>query len=416
MAKSSGPAVTTAGLGGALASPSEHTRRSAFFGMAWVSVAFVAASAAPSPIYVLYQRAWHFDTWLLSLAFSIYAFTLLAALLTAGSISDYLGRRVVLIGAIVLEVVALALLLFATDITHVLIARAIQGLATGVATSTVSAALADLSPARNRQLGATVGSVTPLAGLAAGALSSGLIIQFNPTPIPIVFTVLIALLVVGLVFVVRAPETIAFRPGALASLAPRLKVPAASRAAFLASSFLNVGVWLTTSLVLGLLPQINRDVFNVHSGIANGGIIALLTGVGAVSVVLTRKFTARRSALVSAVTLALGAALEGIGILTIDMWIFIIGAAIAGVGAGVGFSGYIRLVIQTAEPDDRAGVFAAMYVVSYLTFGFPVIAAGLLLATLGTTVVSFAFCCLTIGASIVGLVTTRRYSHKAELA
>ncbi|MFI2364030.1 MFS transporter [Promicromonospora sp. NPDC019610] len=392
----------------------DQRRRVAFFGMAWVSVAFVAASAAPSPIYVLYQAAWHFDSWLLSLAFSIYAFTLLIALLTVGSVSDYLGRRPVLIGAVIAEIIALVLLLTATDIGHVLLARAIQGFATGVATSTVSAALADLSPKCNRQLGATVGSITPLAGLAAGSLASGLIIQAVDAPIPVVFTTLIAILLVGLALVLVAPETIPRHPGAVRSLLPRLHVPARSRAAFLASSFLNIGVWLTTSLVLGLFPQINRDVFNIHSGIVNGGIIALLTGSGAIAVVLTRSFTALQSAQVSAVALVAGAAIEGVAVATVDVWLFAAGAVIAGVGAGVGFSGYIRLVIQTAEPDDRAGVFSAMYVVSYLTFGIPVIIAGIVLGTFGTGSAAIGFCCLTIAASLAGLLVIRRYTQNLK--
>jgi predicted MFS family arabinose efflux permease len=392
----------------------DQRRRLAFFGMAWVSVAFVAASAAPSPIYVLYQEAWHFDSWLLSLAFSIYAFTLLIALLTVGSVSDYLGRRPVLIGAVIAEIIALGLLLTATDISHVLLARAIQGFATGVATSTVSAALADLSPRRNRQLGATVGSITPLAGLAAGSLASGLIIQAVDAPIPVVFTTLIVILLVGLALVLIAPETIPRHPGAVRSLLPRLHVPAQSRAAFLASSFLNVGVWLTTSLVLGLLPQINRDVFGIHSGIVNGGIIALLTGAGAISVVLTRTFTARQSAQLAAVTLVAGAVIEATAIATVDVWLFAAGAAIAGVGAGVGFSGYIRLVIQTADPDDRAGVFSAMYVVSYLTFGIPVIVAGIVLSTFGTGPAAIGFCCLTIAASLTGFLIISRYTQSLK--
>lgn len=389
-------------------------RRVAFFGMAWVSVAFVAASAAPSPIYVLYQAAWHFDSWLLSLAFSIYAFTLLLALLTVGSVSDYLGRRPVLIGAVLAEIVALVLLLTATDIGHVLLARAIQGFATGVATSTVSAALADLSPRRNRQLGATVGSITPLAGLAAGSLASGLVIQAVAVPVPVVFTTLIVIVSVGLALVLIAPETIPRHPGAARSLLPRLHVPAQSRAAFLASSFLNVGVWLTTSLVLGLLPQINRDVFGIHSGLVNGGIIALLTGVGAISVVLTRTFAARQSAQLSAVTLVAGAVIQATAIATVDVWLFAVGAAIAGVGAGVGFSGYIRLVIQTADPEDRAGVFSAMYVVSYLTFGIPVIVAGIVLGTFGTGPAAVGFCCLTIAASLTGFLVVSRYTHRSK--
>lgn len=389
-------------------------RRRAFFGMGWVSVAFVAASSAPSPLYVLYQAQWHFDSYLLSVAFSIYAFTLLLALLTAGSLSDHLGRRPVLVGAIIAELAAMALLLFATDVSHLLIARAIQGLATGVATTTVSAALTDLSPTTNRQLGATVGSITPLAGLATGSLAAGLIAQLAPQPIHVVFTALLIVLLVGLTFVLTSPETVSRHSGALQSLAPTLKVPLSSRPAFIASSFLNVAVWLTTALALGLIPQINRDVFNVHSGIANGGIIALLTGLGAVANVLTRRLPARTNAITASTLLAVGAATQAAGILATSLPIFVIGSAIAGAGVGIGFGGYIRFVIQTAGVAERAAVFSAMYVVSYATFGLPVIIAGILLGFVADPIITTAFCVLTIVSSVLGLLAMRGFATPAS--
>ena len=46
---------------------------------------------------------WGFPVWLLTIAFAIYAIALLAALLIAGSLSDYIGRRPVLIGALAVE-------------------------------------------------------------------------------------------------------------------------------------------------------------------------------------------------------------------------------------------------------------------------------------------------------------------------
>ncbi|WP_412148541.1 MFS transporter [Curtobacterium flaccumfaciens] len=393
---------------------SAATRRRAFIGMGWVSVAFVSASAAPSPLYVLYQEHWHFASYLLSVAFSVYAFTLLIALLFAGSLSDYLGRRPVLAAAIIAELVAMTMLLLATNVAHVLIARAIQGFATGVATATVSAALADLSPAHNKQLGATIGSITPLAGLAVGSGAAGFIVQATQQPIHVVFTAILVVLVIGMVFVITAPETIRRQPGALASLTPQLRVPPAARSAFVASSFLNIAVWLTTSLALGLIPQINREVFHVASGVANGGIIALLTGIGAVAVVLSRKLPPSSSTLVAAVTLAAGALAQAVGVLTDDLILFVIGSAIAGIGVGVGFGGYIRLVIQTAAAHDRAAVFSAMYVVSYLTFGIPVIIAGVLLGFAPAPAVAACFCALTVASSVLGLIAVRRFTRKVS--
>ncbi|WP_438296223.1 hypothetical protein [Streptomyces sp. HUAS TT7] len=63
--------------------------------------------------------------------FSAYALTLLGALLTAGTLSDHLGRRPVLIGALLAEVAAMAAFATAQGITALIAARILQSLATG---------------------------------------------------------------------------------------------------------------------------------------------------------------------------------------------------------------------------------------------------------------------------------------------
>ncbi|MEO8906883.1 MAG: MFS transporter, partial [Microbacteriaceae bacterium] len=130
------------------------SRGLAFTGIALILVILFASSAAPSPFFVVYQVEWGFPSWLLSFAFAIYAVTLLIALLSVGSLSDHIGRRPVLIGALALQAAAMVLFAFAPNIETVVLARAIQGVATGAATGAFSAALTDLAPARNRALGA----------------------------------------------------------------------------------------------------------------------------------------------------------------------------------------------------------------------------------------------------------------------
>ena len=68
-----------------------------------------AASSAPSPLYGLYREAWGFSAATLTAVFASYAFALLAALLLFGSLSDHLGRRTVIVLALVLEIVSVLL-------------------------------------------------------------------------------------------------------------------------------------------------------------------------------------------------------------------------------------------------------------------------------------------------------------------
>jgi MFS family permease len=56
-------------------------------------VSLLAASAAPTPLYATYGRAWGFTSVTTTIVFGVYAVAVLAALLTLGRLSDYLGRR-----------------------------------------------------------------------------------------------------------------------------------------------------------------------------------------------------------------------------------------------------------------------------------------------------------------------------------
>ena len=69
--------------------------------MAVTLAALLFASSAPSPLYVIYQAEWDFSALTLTAVFAVYAVALLSALLVAGSLSDHLGRRPVLLAALV---------------------------------------------------------------------------------------------------------------------------------------------------------------------------------------------------------------------------------------------------------------------------------------------------------------------------
>jgi MFS family permease len=97
----------------------------AFAGVTISFLGLFLAAGAPSPLFRLEQQEWGFPVWLLTIAFAIYAIALLAALLIAGSLSDYIGRRPVLIGALGIEAAAMLIFLFAPDIGWVIAARAV---------------------------------------------------------------------------------------------------------------------------------------------------------------------------------------------------------------------------------------------------------------------------------------------------
>src|SRR4051812_18918849 len=122
------------------------SRPVAFAAIAAIFVTFAAASAAPSPLYVVYQHLWGFSATTLTLVFAVYVAGLIGALLMLGALSDHIGRRPVLAAAIALEAASLVLSLVAGDVRVLLLARLVQGVATGPAMTRVGAAVVDLNP------------------------------------------------------------------------------------------------------------------------------------------------------------------------------------------------------------------------------------------------------------------------------
>src|SRR5438309_4329546 len=179
---------------------------------------FAAAASAPTPLYVVYQKEWGFTATTLTVIFAVYVVGLIASLLLVRALSDHIGRRPVLAVAVALEGAAFVLFLVAGGVPGLLIARATQGIATGMAFSTLGATLVDLNPPHAPGRAGLVNSVAPISGLAVGAIGCGALVQLGPAPTHLVFAVLLAGAVIAGVAVGRMPETSARRAGAIASL------------------------------------------------------------------------------------------------------------------------------------------------------------------------------------------------------
>ena len=169
-------------------------RRTSFWVVGLVVLAFLAAASAPTPLYVVLQARWGFSALTLTTVFASYALALLVALLTVGGVSDFVGRRPVLLAALGLEAVAMVLFLVAGDVPLLVVARIVQGLATGATLGVAAATLVDLQPA-GTQLAGVVNGAASTGGLALGSLGSGLLVQLLPGSTHLVFVVL--LVVVG---------------------------------------------------------------------------------------------------------------------------------------------------------------------------------------------------------------------------
>jgi hypothetical protein len=90
-----------------------------------------------------------------------------------------------------------------------------------------------------------------------------------------------------------------------------------------------------------------------------------------------------------------------------------LGGIIGGVGFGASFSGSLRILGHFAQPNQRAELFAAVFLVAYLAFGIPAIILGQLVAPFGLLATVIGFGGVTLVAAFVGILVQLRFARKA---
>lgn len=371
----------------------------------------LGGSAVVSPLYGVYQQAWHFSAITLTEVFAVYAAALLVVLLFAGSLSDYVGRRPMIALALAAEAGSAILFLGAHGVGALFAARSLQGVATGAGVGALGASLLELAPAERPHLGATVNSGGSSAALAVAAVGAGAVIQYGPAPTRLVFWLLLGASLVGLLSVLVIPEPGGRRRLHLGALRPNAGVPAPARRAFLAALPALIAPWSLGGLYFSLGPSLGEHLAHSGDAVWGGLVIGVLTGAGAVATVLMQHRSPHVAMIGGSAVLAAGAAATLAAILGDSPLWFFLATAVAGVGFGTSFLGAFRHLSNLAAPHERGALIGTVYLVSYLSFSVPVIVAGIVTTHVGLhdTAVGYAAAVsgLALLATVAGLLLRR---------
>src|SRR5487761_1246280 len=356
-----------------------------------VATATAILTAASSPLYQVYQREFRFSEITLTVIFAVYVFALMMSLLTVGRLSDYVGRRVVLAGSLVVEAGAVALFLGADGVGWLVGARIVQGFATGAAIGVLGAYLLDLQPSDGSRLGSLVNSVAPTFGLGLGAIGTGLLVQYAPLPTRLIFAILTALFVALATATVALPETVQRVPGAVAALRPQVAVPSRAQRAFAAASPTMVATWALGGLILSVGGSLLGTVFGQTNYAVIGLVIGLFPVSAAAAACLARDLSPSTMGRLGGAILVVGTGLFLLALGSSSIALFVAASIVTGGGFGSAFLGSLRAVSQLAEPHERAALLSAVYVVSYVAFSVPALLAGLLTAHIGLRETSLGY-------------------------
>jgi MFS family permease len=379
----------------------------AFNLQASIALALLASSSAPTPLYPRYQEAWGFSAITTTLIFGVYALMLLSMLLIAGRLSDYLGRRPLLIVSTLGSALAMLVFADASSATALFWGRALQGVSTGIAVTAVGAGLLDIHQSR----GTIANALAPISGTAVGGLMAGLAVHFLPYPTILIYVLNAVVFVVQCIGVVFMVEPTTPRPGALASLRPQFSVPKHVRGSLLIATPMLIAAWGLPGFYASLGPGMVKSIFGLDSALFGGIALSVMMGSGAAAILLLIKQPGR-------VLMYLGSGGMFVGTLIVLfalhyqlVVVFFLGSALAGAGFGAGFQGSIRMIIPNIAPHERAGALSVLWVISYLALATPSIGAGIAIAN-GAAVLKTSECVgililLLTGTAFIGMLRSQ---------
>jgi Major Facilitator Superfamily len=367
------------------------------------AMTFSAASGAPTPLYRVYQDSFALSPFLITMIFAVYTFSLLASLLTIGSLSDYIGRRPVIFGSLIVNAAAMILFARADSAMALIVARLVQGLATGAALTTVGAAILD----SNRNQGPLLNAVTPLAGIAFGVLGASALVTYAPAPAELVYHVLLALTAAEAVVLWLLPETSSGKQGALASLRPQIAVPSQVRGALLRVSPINIAAWALGGFYLSLMPSMVRMASGLTSPLIGGLVVSTLPFAAVAAIILFRAWPTKRILMAGTSLLVAGVVVTLLAVHLSWVPMMIGGSALAGLGFGKAYTGSLRSVLPLAGSHERAGLLSAVYIECYLAYALPAVLVGVEAPHLGLFLSTYLYGAAVIVLSLASLIAFR---------
>jgi MFS family permease len=339
-------------------------------------------SAVPTPLYVLYQHRDGISNLTVTVVYAVYAVGVIGSLFLGGHLSDWIGRRRVLVPALLANVVSAVVFILDPSLAGLILARIISGVSVGLTTATATSYLAELHasarPLASPRRAEAVATAANLGGIGFGPLAAGLLAQFAPAPLVLPYAVFAVALVAVAVAVALSPETVT-RPDRRPPYRPqRVAVPPSARPLFYAATLAGLAAFAVFGVFNSLVPSFLAGTLHESSHAIAGAVPFAAFAGGAVAQILS----ARTNALVllrrSIPTVILGLALSAAAMWSSSLALFVIGGIITGAGAGLVFKGALAVAASSAPAGARAEVLAGFFLGAYVGLSVPVIGLGVL--------------------------------------
>ena len=380
--------------------------RFGFWAVAFAFLIVMAFATVPSPLYGLYRIRDGLSAFTVTVVYGIFAGGTIGALLAVRFVAPRVGRRGVMLGAVVTMMVGAGVLAAWKALPGLLVGRLITGLAVGLVAGIAITYLIELrvrenpdaSVARARNIGTAVN----VGALGLGPLIAGCLAEWARAPLTLSYVVFLVLGAIALIGLATTPET-----GAPAPQAPaQRQAGASSRLArvLIPGALATLAAFSANGLFAGLSGLFLAVTFERPSHALAGATLFLVFSAGVLSQLATDGLRARRVFALGTVAMLIGLAMlvTSVRLSTPSLTLFLLSGVSIGAGAGAVFKGTTGLVLQATPPENRLVATSNLLIALFVGLSIPVIGAGVALdrgASPANTVLGFA---ILVGLGVAG--------------
>lgn len=363
-----------------LARPSDSSKRGFTFAAAAAClICCFVTSSVPIPTMAIWAKTIGLTTGSIAWTVVWYFVGCVVVLVLFARLSNFLGRKPVVLLSLVLGAAASWIFSWASDAETLYVARFLQGLSCGFASSASMSWLVDNAPPDNPSLGTSLTAAGPNVGLSIGTIITGLVLEFNVVSPSVLFDATLVLLGLCAVMAFFGRETIRFGSEALGSvLKPKLALPSRLTRIFLIAAAGFVGTWGLGSFFQGFSARVSQEVFGEVSPLLAAFTYLLLIVPNATAGLTLGRFDPMRC-LPMVISGFLIAGLAVFGAIHYEMhWVFMASLIAMGMLNGTTCALSFKLLLLDATLLERAGVISALYLTAYVGSGLPNLAVGVL--------------------------------------
>lgn len=356
-----------------------------------------------SGVYPLYKSLNILNALQITEVFAAYIFGLIPTLLISSWLYSKYGLRIVMLTALTCSIIGTLIIGLGNEFSYFLCGRIFQGVAVGLSTSNLAAAIVRLEPNGNHHRAALATGLAMTNGGGLAPIIGALIAQYfaHPTLTPYLIIVLLLCMMLPLTF--SMPH--------VRNSNPKInlpRVPHSHKDVFKRSATAAFLAWTVPAIFLSVVPVV------VASHLPNSNLIYPAIAAGAVLIVsgitqaLGMRLKPERALQYGYYTLVIAASLLIYGEFSSAFSMILASSVLGGVGHGLTFLGATRLLNATiSKLEARTEILAAYNIAIYLGVGIPVFCVGVLSTLIQTSEAVCLFGGFVIALSAYNLVKNR---------